>query len=88
MWDFIRRRVNPSTTVGASKFKEELETKKLPEFDNDVVKYNTWFTDVRTMIIRDEGPDKYNEYLRNVFRSYLTCTDKEFIEVVKGEKRK
>ena len=88
LWDFIRRRVNPSTTVGASKFKEELETKKLPEFDNDVVKYNTWFTDVRTMIIRDEGPDKYNEYLRNVFRSYLTCTDKEFIEVVKGEKRK
>jgi hypothetical protein len=40
------------------------------------------------MIIRDEGPDKYNEYLRNVFRSYLTCIDKEFIKVVKGEKRK
>ena len=88
LWDFIRRRVNPSTTVGASKFKEELETKKLLEFDNDVVKFNTWFMDVRTMIIRDEGPDKYNEYLRNVFRSYLTCTDKEFIEVVKGEKRR
>ena len=88
LWDFIRRRVNPSTTVGASKFKEELETKTIADFDNDVVKYNSWFEDVRTMIIRDEGPDKYNKYLRNVFRSYLECRVEEFVETVKGEKRR
>jgi len=87
LWDFIHRWVNRRTTVGASKFKEELETKKLCDFDNDIIKYNTWFDDVRTMIIRDEGPDKYNEYLRNIFRSYLTCTNDEFVEV-KSEKRK
>ena len=40
------------------------------------------------MIIRDEGPDNYHEYLRNVFRSYMTCSDEEFVETIKAEKRK
>ena len=71
LWDFIRRCVNPSTTVGASKFKEELETMKLSKFNDDIVAYNTWFDEMRTMIIRDEGKDKYEEYLRNLFQGIL-----------------
>ena len=40
LWDFIRRRVNPSTSVGASKLKKRLERSKLEDFDHDVVHYN------------------------------------------------
>ena len=88
LWDFIRRRVNPTTTVGASKLKEELENVKLSKFDGNVVKYNTWFEDIKKEIIREEGAGKYNEYLRCLFRAYLTCSDKEFVDAVKDEKRK
>ena len=88
LWDFIRRRVNPTTTVGASKLKEELENTSLDKFGDDIIKYNAWFDDMRTMIIRDEGPGKYNEYLRNLFRAYLTCSVEEFVDAVKDERRK
>ena len=33
LWDHIRRRVNPTTTVGASRFKEQLETITLSEYN-------------------------------------------------------
>ena len=88
LWDFIRRRVNPSTIVGASKLKEELENEKLATFDHDVTRYNTWFEDIRSNIIRDEGAGKYNEYLRNLFRAYMTCNNAEFVDAVKDERRK
>ena len=88
LWDFIRRRVNPTTTVGASKLKEELEHTSLDKFEDNIIKYNSWFDDMHTMIIRDKGPGKYNEYLRNLFRAYLTCSVEEFVDAVKDERRK
>ena len=36
LFDFIRRQVNPSTTVGASKLKDEIETKTLADFKHSV----------------------------------------------------
>jgi len=88
LWDFLCRRVNPSTTVGASKLSEELETKKVATFDHDVIRYNTWFEDIRSKIIRDEGAVKYNEYIRNSFRAYVTYNNAEFVDAVKDERRK
>ena len=88
LWDFIRRHVNPTTTVGASKLKEDLENVKPSKFGNNIVKYNTWFEDVKKRIIKEEGAGKYNEYLRNLFRAYLVSGDKEFVLAVKEEKRK
>ena len=87
LWDFIRRRINPTTTVGASKLKDEIEAKRPIEFDNDIVKYNTWFEDTRDKIIKEEG-DGYNEYLRSMFRAYLSCSDTEFVDAIKDERRK
>ena len=86
LWDFIRRRINPSTTVGASKMKDEMETKKLSDFGDDVIKFNTWFEDTRERITKEEG-DGYNEYLRSLFRSYLTSSNKEFVEAINAERR-
>ena len=88
LWDYIRRRVNPTTTVGASSFKEQLENKTLADFLGDIVKYNTWFQDMRDEIIKEEGSDRYDEYLRNLFKAYLNCPDAEFVDTIKFEKRK
>ena len=87
LWDFIRRRINPTTTVGASKLKDEIETTKPSLFSNDIIKYNTWFEDTRTSIIKEEGPG-YNEYLRSVFRAYSSYDDGKFLDTIKDERRK
>ena len=88
LWDYIRRRVNPTTTVGASKLKDMIESAKLSDFSNDVIKFNTWFDDTRKSIIKEEGNGRYNEYLRSLFKTYLGCANGEFIETIKDEKRK
>ena len=86
MWDFIRRRVKPSTTVGASKLKDDLEKKTINDFGNDVVKYNSWFVDTRAQIIREEG-DGYSESLRSLFRAYRASPNAEFRDAIASEKR-
>ena len=86
LWDYIRRRVKPSTTVGASKLKDDIESKTLKDFDNDVTRYNSWFTDTRDQIIREEG-DGYNEYMRSLFRAYRTSPNEDFRDAIASEKR-
>ena len=39
------------------------------------------------MIIKEEG-EGYNEYLRSMFRGYLSCSDPEFADAIKDERRK
>ena len=87
LWDYIRRRVNPTTTVGASKLKDDIETKKLSDFDHDIIRYNTWFCDTRESITKEEG-EGYTEYLRSLFRAYQTSNNQEFLDSVAEEKRK
>ena len=86
LWEFIWRRVNPTTTVGASNFKAEIDRATLADHENSVVTFNIQFDDTRTKIIKEER-EGYNEYLRQLFRAYLTCDDSEFNESVRHEKR-
>ena len=86
LWDYIRRRVKPSTTVGASKLKDDIENKSLKNFGEDVSKYNSWFTDTREQTIREEG-EGYNEYTRSLFRAYRTSSNDDFREAIAAEKR-
>ena len=72
--------------VGTSKIKDKIESKTISSFDNNVIKYNTWFSYKCTQIIKKER-DGYNEYLRSLFRAYLTCNDNEFVDSVKDVKR-
>ena len=55
LWELIQESDNPTTTVGASNYKGEIEIKDLATFDNDVDKFNTWFEDTRANIIKEEG---------------------------------
>ena len=86
LWDFIRRRVKPSTTVGASRLKDDIENKTLEDFNDDVTKYNSWFTDTRDQIIREEG-EGYNEYTRSLFKAYRKSSNEDFREAIASEKR-
>ena len=74
--------------VGASKLKDLIESAKLSVFSNNVIKFNTWFDDTRNSIIKEEESGRYNEYLRSLFKTYLGCTNTEFVESIKDEKRK
>ena len=65
-----------------------METTTLAVFSDDIIKYNTWFQNIRSEIIKEEGDERYDEYLRNLFRAYLTCSDNEFIETIRHQKRK
>ena len=87
LWDYIRRRIKSSTRVGTSKLKVDIEKKEVRDFGNDVSKYNMWFEDAKRSIIGDEG-EGYNEYLRQLFRTYLNCENKEFKKAVEEEHRK
>ena len=66
--------------------KDMIESAKLSDFSNDVIKFNTWFDDTRKSIIKEEGSGRYNEYLISLFKTYLGCTNTEFVESVKDEK--
>ena len=50
LWDFIRRRINLTTTFGASKLKDEIESTTPAQFDNNIIRYNTWFKDTREFL--------------------------------------
>ena len=54
--------------------------------DHDVVKYNSWFEDMREKITKEEG-DGYSEYLRSLFRAYLTSKNQAFLEAIQAEER-
>ena len=87
LWYYICFNVNPSTTTGASGFKEDIETAILSDFGNDVKAFNTWFCDKRDAIIKEEGEGKYNKYTRSIFRTYLMAENEEFVDTIKSEKR-
>ena len=86
LWDFIRRHVKPTTTVGASKLKDEIESKTVADFGFNVIDYNSWFQDTREEITKEEG-EGYNEYLRSLFKGYLAAKNDEFLQTINAEKR-
>ena len=87
LWDFIKRRVKPSTKVGAAKLKGKIEKAKLSDHNDDVIKFNTWFEDTRLAIIAEEG-EGYNEYTRMLFQAYLCSNNVEFRVAIKEEERR
>jgi len=84
----MRDHVNPSTTIGSANMKDEVESKNLSKFGQNIGQYHTWLLDAKARIERDEGKGKYNEYLRSMFKTYETCNNKEFREAIKDERRK
>ena len=85
----ILKDVKPSTTVGLNNLKDELESKKLTDFEGESVKvYNKWFSGKRDEIRKAEGGSSYNEYIRNIFKAYLSASNADFKMSINDEKRK
>eukprot|EP00957_Ditylum_brightwellii_P192339 14642137-Ditylum_brightwellii.AAC.2 len=87
LWQFIVDMVNPSTKVSIAILKDEIESAKMDDFNHNVKKFNTWFSDKRNLIVKEAGEDGYTEYLRCLFKTYLTAVDPEFLEAVTLEWR-
>ena len=52
LWYYILKEINPLTTTGAARFKDQIEYQTLKDFRHDVKKFNVWFTDTRLEIIK------------------------------------
>jgi hypothetical protein len=87
LWQFIVDLVNPSTKVSVANLKDKIEAAKLSNFEHDVNKFNTWFSDKRNLIVKEVGENRYTEYLRCLFKTYLTAVDPKFVEAVTQEQR-
>jgi len=55
LWYILQNHVNPSTTTGATGFKDEIENATLKDFKYDIKAYHIWFGDWRSSIIKKEG---------------------------------
>ena len=87
LWDFIKKKANPSTRVGAAKLKSKIEKAKLSDHGDDVTKFNSWFEDTRKAIIAKEGTS-YNKFTRMLIQSYLHSNNKEFKVAIKEEEQR
>ena len=80
---------NPTTIVELSNLKDELESATMSDFDQNVKKYHTWFSDKGKMIIKNEqGQDTYKEYVRCLFKTYKTSKIEVFRKAVMDERTK
>ena len=84
IWYFIHRRINPSTKVGVSKLKEDIESKVFNYFGDDILKLNTWFEDTMNVIIAAEA-EGYNKYIRMLFKTYRKFGNSKFGVAIKQE---
>ena len=78
----------PTTKVSSSNHKDELGEVYLKIFRYNIKKFNLWFEGKRRDIIRDEGGDIYKEYVRHLFKAYLTAENKEFLETMRNMRGK
>eukprot|EP00957_Ditylum_brightwellii_P198649 15140442-Ditylum_brightwellii.AAC.1 len=59
----------------------------MDDFNHDVKKFNTWFSDKRNLIVKEVREDGYTKYLRCLFKTYLMAVDPEFLEAVTLKQR-
>ena len=87
LWFRIIQVINPSTKISVGNLKEELEAADLKDFGHNIKKFNTWFNDKKSMIVREVGITGYSEYERCLFKTYRTAQNKEFLEAINAERR-
>jgi len=70
-------------------YKDALDVAMIKDYRDDVKVFNEWFEDITVKIVRDKGDNSYKkEYLRHLFRIYITLRNKDFIDLIKTERRK
>jgi len=70
-------------------YKDALDVATMKDYRDDVKVFNEWFEDITVKIVRDKGDNSYKkEYLRYLFRIYITSRNKDFIDLIKTERCK
>ena len=87
LWNKLVLQVNPSTKISVGNLKDELIGADLKNFNQDVKKFNTWFTEKRNLIVREVGKEWYTEYKQCLFKTYRTAENEEFLTAVNAERR-
>ena len=67
LWDFIRRRMNPATTVGVSKLKDEMEAMKPSKFDK--------IRGSKILVIRSSRKKEMD-----TMSTYARCSERTFLD--------
>eukprot|EP00957_Ditylum_brightwellii_P046376 3520497-Ditylum_brightwellii.AAC.1 len=78
---------NLSTKVSVANLKDKIEVAKMDDFDHNVIKFYTWFSDKRNLIVKEVGEDGCTEYLRCLFKTYLMAVDPKLLEAITLERR-
>eukprot|EP00957_Ditylum_brightwellii_P077479 5887136-Ditylum_brightwellii.AAC.1 len=59
----------------------------MDDFRHDIEKFNLWFKDKRTIIVKEIGTAGYTEYTHCLFKTYLSSTDAEFLREIKDKQK-
>eukprot|EP00957_Ditylum_brightwellii_P088563 6745514-Ditylum_brightwellii.AAC.1 len=87
LWYHMIKQVNLSTKVSVKTLKNKLENANLKDFNQDIKRFNQWFKDKRTLIIKELKKDGYKEYTHYLYKVYLTCTDPKFLRKMEDEQQ-
>ena len=68
IWYYIKRHIKPITRVIVAELYGYIESTRLTNFGDNIVKFNTWLEDTRKAIIDEEGKF-YNEYIVQLFQA-------------------
>eukprot|EP00957_Ditylum_brightwellii_P101981 7773006-Ditylum_brightwellii.AAC.1 len=88
LWYHIVERVNSLTEVTVANLKDEIAGETLNNFGHNIKKFNLWFKDKRTMIVKEIGAAGYTEYTCCLFKTYLSSTNTKFLRGIKDEQKK
>ena len=89
LWCGFRKSVYPTTKISSAVHKDSLDVATMKDHGDDVKAFNEWFEDITLKIARDKGDDSYKkEYLRHLFRIYVTSSNEDFVQFIKTERRK
>ena len=75
-----QEKVFPTTKISSSVHFDRLDVVHLKDHSYDVKKFNEWFEDKYSKIVRDEGSDDYSKfYLRIIFMIHATAKNEDFV---------
>eukprot|EP00957_Ditylum_brightwellii_P204001 15337167-Ditylum_brightwellii.AAC.1 len=87
LWHHIVERVNLSTKVTVANLKDKIEGATLDDFRHDIKRFNLWFIDKRTMIVKEIRTEGYTKYTCCLFKTYLSLTDVKFLRGIKDKQK-
>eukprot|EP00957_Ditylum_brightwellii_P212335 15367190-Ditylum_brightwellii.AAC.5 len=88
LWYTLVNHMNPSAVISVGNVKDEIETAMMNKFEQNIKLFNLWFTDQRSIIVKEVGAAGYTEYLCCLFKTHITSTNTNFRALIKEQRKK